>query len=144
MRLGVDEYFMQIAHATKTRSTCPRAQVGAVLVSDGRIVSAGFNGAPHGAPHCSEFGCFIVDDHCRGAVHAEINALLHAEKYGDTIYVTHTPCLECLKAIINHGVIRIVYDLDYRDDAREQFIGWLANNPTTKVRLVMQRIRRES
>lgn len=143
MRPNVDDYFMQLAHATKLRSTCSRAQVGAVLVSDGRIISAGFNGTPHGVPHCDEFGCFMVNGHCRGAVHAEMNALLHAPSYGDTLYTTHSPCLDCLKAIINHGVIRVVYDIDYADDARDAFVGWLANNPTTKVRLIMQRIRRD-
>lgn len=72
-----------------------------------------------------------------------MNALLHASGYGDTLYTTHSPCLDCLKAIINHGVIRVVYDIDYQDEARDAFAGWLANNPTTKVRLILQRIRRE-
>jgi hypothetical protein len=40
-------------------------------------------------------------------------------------------------------VIRVVYDVDYDDPVRDQFIGWLANNPTTKVRMVMHRIRRD-
>ncbi len=41
-----DSYFIQIAHLVKTRATCPRRQVGAVLVKDRRILATGYNGSP--------------------------------------------------------------------------------------------------
>ena len=41
-----DEYFMQICRVVATRSTCLRRQVGAILVSERRILSTGYNGAP--------------------------------------------------------------------------------------------------
>lgn len=46
MRPSWDEYFMEIAHLVKTRSTCTRRQVGSVIVKDKRILSTGYNGAP--------------------------------------------------------------------------------------------------
>jgi dCMP deaminase len=42
---------MQITELVKTRSTCLRRQVGAVIVRDRRIVSTGYNGAPSGVSH---------------------------------------------------------------------------------------------
>lgn len=48
MRKSWDEYFMEIAEIVKTRSTCLRRQVGAVIVKDNRIITTGYNGAPSG------------------------------------------------------------------------------------------------
>ena len=53
MRASWDEYFMQIAEIVKTRSTCLRRQVGAVIVKDNRIITTGYNGAPEGLAHCT-------------------------------------------------------------------------------------------
>jgi dCMP deaminase len=50
------EVFLQIAVDLATLGTCDRKQVGAVIVSNGRCISWGFNGAPPGAPHCDENG----------------------------------------------------------------------------------------
>lgn len=46
MRVSWDEYFMEIAEIVKTRSTCMRRQIGAVIVKDNRIITTGYNGAP--------------------------------------------------------------------------------------------------
>ena len=56
MRKSWDEYFMEIAEIVKTRSTCPRRQVGAVIVKDNRIITTGYNGAPSGLRHCTDIG----------------------------------------------------------------------------------------
>lgn len=124
-----DQYFMDLAHKVATRSTCERADVGAVLVEGKRIVSTGYNGAPRGLPHCSEEGCLIkkvgdteeeLEDHCRRTVHAEQNAIIQAAQNaasteGTTMYVTHQPCFMCAKMIINAGIERIVFDKEYDD-----------------------------
>jgi len=49
MRPSWDEYFMEIVELIKTRSTCLRRQVGALIVKDKRILATGYNGAPMGA-----------------------------------------------------------------------------------------------
>jgi dCMP deaminase len=121
MRPDWDIYFMQIAQVVATRSTCDRAHVGAVLVKDKRILSTGFNGSGIGLPHCDEIGHLMVDGHCVRTVHAEANAIIQAALHGvstkgATCYVNYFPCLLCTKMLINAGIIRIVYDEEYRID----------------------------
>jgi len=55
--------------------------------------------------------------HCTLTVHAELNALLNAgrkQAKGATLYVTHSPCWECAKAIVTSGVQRIVFERLYQ------------------------------
>ena len=129
MRPSWDSYFMQITELVKTRSTCLRRQVGALVVRDRRIVSTGYNGAPSGIAHCESAGCLRQKlgipsgerhELCR-AIHAEQNALLQAARYGSvlqngTLYVTCQPCSLCAKMLINAGIVRIVYKGDYPDE----------------------------
>ncbi|MCS6950767.1 MAG: cytidine/deoxycytidylate deaminase family protein [Armatimonadota bacterium] len=115
-----DEYFLRIAKEVATRATCPRRSVGAVIVLDRRILTTGYNGAPHGLAHCTEVGCKIVDGHCQRALHAEQNAILQAalngvSTRGATVYVTCQPCNTCAKMLINAGIVRVVFEGDYPD-----------------------------
>ena len=52
-----DEYFMEMAELARTRTTCLRRGVGAVIVKDNRVLATGYNGSPKGVSHCSETGC---------------------------------------------------------------------------------------
>ena len=111
-----DDVLMNIAREVARRSTCERAQVGAVLVRDSRIISTGYNGSPSGMPHCV---CKALES-CNRTVHAESNAIVFSARYGvstmgTTLYTTMSPCLECAKLIINAGISRVVYDEPYRD-----------------------------
>jgi dCMP deaminase len=121
MRPDWDSYFMKIAYAVSERSTCDRAFVGCVLVLDKRILTTGFNGSPAGQPHCEEIGHLLVDGHCVRTIHAETNAIIQAALHGVstrgcTCYVTHFPCINCTKALINAGVTRLIYNVAYRLD----------------------------
>jgi dCMP deaminase len=112
---------MKIAYAVSERSTCDRALVGCVLVLDKRILTTGFNGSPAGQSHCDEIGHLLVDGHCVRTIHAETNAIIQAALHGvstkgATCYVTHLPCINCTKALINAGIARIVYHVAYRTD----------------------------
>ena len=130
MRKSWDEYFMEIAEIVKTRSTCLRRQVGAVIVKDNRIITTGYNGAPSGLRHCTDIGgCERERLHipsgqrhelCR-ALHAEQNAIIQAAKLGvsidgATLYCTHQPCVICAKMIVNSGISRVVYGEGYPDE----------------------------
>jgi dCMP deaminase len=122
-----DEYFMQIAFTVAERSTCNRAQVGAVLVRDRRILTTGYNGAPSGLPHCEEIGHLIIDGHCVRTLHAEQNAIIQGALHGISIagataYVTHQPCLTCAKMLINSGIQRVVYAGNYPDLNSRDFL----------------------
>ena len=105
-----DEYFELIACVVSLRATCPRAKVGAVIVSaDNRILATGYNGAPAGEPQCDEIGCDVVDGHCQRSLHAECNAVGYAAQYGvplsgGTLYLFSSrgddaPCRECAKIL---------------------------------------------
>ena len=112
-----DEYFMEMAHVVSKRSTCLRRKVGAILVKDKHILSTGYNGAPKGLKHCSEVGCIRQKrgvppgerhELCRG-LHAEQNAIIQSAVFGvsiknSTLYCTYTPCVVCVKMLINAGV----------------------------------------
>ena len=121
VRPSWDNYFMKIAVTVAERSTCDRAHVGAVLVKDKRILTTGFNGSPAGLPHCDDVGHLLVDGHCVRTIHAETNAIIQAALHGvstngATCYVTHFPCINCTKTLINAGITRIVFLNDYRVD----------------------------
>lgn len=67
-----------------------------------------------GMPHCDDVGCDIVNGRCQRTIHAEINALSQAARKnggvdGATAYLTHFPCGGCFKALVNAGIVRVVY-----------------------------------
>ena len=75
-------YFINIAAEVAQRATCPRAKVGAIIVRGTRIISTGYNGAPTNEPHCIDEGCIVENGHCQRAIHAEVNAVCQAAKFG--------------------------------------------------------------
>jgi dCMP deaminase len=120
-RVSWDEYFMNIATAVATRSTCSRKHVGAVVVRDKVILSTGYNGSLRGMPHCDEVGHMMEDGHCVRTIHAEANAIVQAATHGTridgaTVYVTASPCWSCFKMIANAGLKKIVFGEFYRDE----------------------------
>lgn len=131
-----DDYFMAIADMVRTRSTCLRRQVGAVVVKDKRILSTGYNGAPKGMKHCSEVGCIREEadipagerhELCRG-IHAEQNAIVQAAAFGvsiqgSTLYCTHFPCVLCTKMLINAGIERLVVREAYPDNLSQEMLN---------------------
>lgn len=119
-RITWDQFFMAQSHLLAMRSTCTRLSVGSILVRDQRIIAGGYNGSISGGDHCIEHGCYVVDNHCVRTIHSEMNALLQCAKYGipvtdATIYVTHFPCLQCSKALIQAGIRQVNYAVDYRN-----------------------------
>lgn len=135
MRPTWDQYFMEIVNLVKTRSTCLRRHVGAIIVKDKHILATGYNGAPKGCVHCEEIGCLREKlnvpsgerhELCR-AIHAEQNAIIQAANSGvsmdgSTIYVTAQPCSLCAKMIINAGIKKIIYTGDYPDELATQLL----------------------
>lgn len=131
-----DDYFMDIVEVVKTRSTCVRRQVGAVIVKDNRILATGYNGAPRGCQHCEDIGCLRQQlgipsgqrhELCR-AIHAEQNAIVQAAAagisiQGATLYCTTQPCVLCAKMMINAGIKRILYKGDYPDELSLQLLS---------------------
>ena len=120
MRTSRDRYYMAIAKLTATRSTCDRANVGAVAVKDKRIIMSGYNGSPSGTPHCYDAfdGHILENGHCVRTVHAEQNIITQCAKTGialegATIYVTHFPCEICCKLLLSAGIKEVIYAKEY-------------------------------
>lgn len=111
------EYFIEIVSIVRKRSACHRLQVGCILVCDNRIISAGYNGFLPRCPHES----MIIDGHEMATVHAEQNAIADCAKRGvscegATAFITHYPCVHCIKILIAAGIKEILYIEDYRND----------------------------
>ena len=111
-----NEYFINMAIAASTRSTCPRASVGAVIVCQDKYpIATGYNGSIAGEPHCIDEGCIIVDGHCIRTLHAESNAINIAKRVsgldvtGMTMYCTHAPCWFCAQYIVGSGISKVFY-----------------------------------
>lgn len=120
-RIPWKQYFMMQALVIAQRSTCNRALVGSILVKDKRIIGTGYNGSVSGQPHCDDIGHQMVDGHCVRTIHSEMNTLIQCAKNGVStdnteIYVTHFPCYNCTKALLQAGVKRINYYYDYHDN----------------------------
>ena len=109
-----DIKYMGLAKHVSDWSKDRNTKVGAVIVNpSNRIVSTGYNGMPINANddledrHSKESKYFYFE-------HAERNAIYSLANNGDsskgtTIYVTHYPCADCARAIIQSGIIKVVY-----------------------------------
>ena len=120
--LSWDEYFMGIAFLSGMRSKDPTTQVGACIIDeDKKIIGIGYNGFPAGSSDdempWSREGDFLETKYPY-VVHAELNAILNSIKTlkNSTIYVTHFPCNECAKAIVQSGIKKVVYFSDKHKD----------------------------
>lgn len=116
-----DKYYIKVAKLCAKNSYAVKLQVGAIIVKDGQIMSDGFNGTPCGFENKCETQNIDGNLHTLPYVlHAESNAILKCAKYGrptngSTLYITHSPCIECAKLIIQAGIIRVVYLEKYKD-----------------------------
>jgi dCMP deaminase len=118
-----DDIYMELAENLSQKSHCVRAQVGAVLTKDTRIISLGYNGPPAGTHNCDvewpEVGCpRDSKGSCSLALHAEQNAILYATKnggslVGSTLYVTLSPCIACARVIYTVGIKHLFYLKSY-------------------------------
>ena len=106
--------WLQIAFCMSQRSRDPRLRVGCVIVRDDRhIEGIGYNGDELGGANVPE----SLEPGLSGFVHAELNALIKARSAeGCVLYVTHSPCKACAKAIVNARIKRVVYTYAYRDE----------------------------
>ena|SRR3990167_6871463 len=110
------ETWMSVARSMSRRSYDPRLKVGAIVVSEDNtsMLSVGYNGNYRGGPHAHE----STEPGKSGFIHAEVNALVKCDfnfPKKKHMYVTHSPCRDCSKLIINAEITRVVYEIEYRD-----------------------------
>jgi len=109
------ETWMSVAFIMAERSYDPRLKVGAIIVSDDntQMLSVGYNGNYKGGPHRHE----SPEPGKSGFIHAEVNALVKCDfnfPKRKHMYVTHMPCKDCAKLIINAEIARVVWKIPYR------------------------------
>lgn len=116
-RISWNEMYLRIATIVAKRSKDPHTQVGAVLVKDNHILSIGYNAEPKNCKynfnwHSSEKYDYVI--------HAELNAIANATYYGNSIagsviYLTLSPCHDCMKLLIQYGITTVYYLTEYKD-----------------------------
>ncbi len=154
MRKDKANYYLDIADAVRSRSTCLRRQYGAILVASDEIISTGYNGAPRGRKNCDELGrCTRQElqipsgqryELCR-AVHAEENAIISAarkEMLGSTLFLvgrdagsgellsSTTPCTLCRRTIINAGIKNVVCRVSETEFTDTPVTDWIEGDDT--------------
>lgn len=117
--------YQRIAQEWARLATCPRLQVGAVVVDEAANVvrASAYNGAPTGEPHCCDVGCLVIDDHCRRAIHAEDNLCIFAgrpQMQGQLVVITHSPCFRCAGLLVQTGIRALAFLEYYRSAAYSQ------------------------
>lgn len=131
--------YMDWAKRVANCSHAVRLHVGAVIVKDDTVISYGYNGMPAGWDNNCEDESVELYSGYEGAIHrtvlktkpevlhAESNAIAKLAKstnsgLGATLFVTHSPCLQCAKLIYQSGINSVYYNENYRDDSGVKFL----------------------
>lgn len=115
-RPGFQDIYMHLAHTLSKRSTCVRLQVGTVITTTDfrKVLAVGYNGNATGLPNC----CDREEAGNCGCLHSEENAVINCDaprQVEKVVFVTHLPCVQCAKRLINLGSVKkIYYAQDYR------------------------------
>ncbi len=131
----IDAY-MDVAERFGQLSTARRLNVGAIIVKDNRIISIGYNGMPSGWDNNCEDSVLWKDGKQLSqpvlkskpeVLHAESNAiskLARSNESGEnsTLFLTHSPCLECSKLIYQSGITTVYYKHKYRSQDGIDFL----------------------
>ena len=125
---------MQTAQTFAELSHARRLKVGCIIVKDDRIISIGYNGMPAGWDNNCEHEMKWPNGEIRfletkeEVLHAESNAiakLARSNESGDkaSLFVTHSPCIECAKLIYQSGIKDVYYAHQYRNENGIDFLN---------------------
>jgi dCMP deaminase len=125
--------FMDVAERFAQLSSAKRLQVGCVIVKDNRIISIGYNGMPSGWDNeCEDEYQYEDGGHefrtKPEVLHAETNAIAKLARSpesgeGATIFITHSPCIDCAKLIYQSGITTVYYKNQYRNTQGIDFLN---------------------
>lgn len=109
-RPSFQKIYLQLAKTLAERSTCHRLKVGTVITSTDfrKVLAVGYNGNATGLHN----GCDRDEPGNCGCLHSEENAVINcdAPRFMEKIvFVTHLPCVQCAKRLINLGNVKKVY-----------------------------------
>lgn len=107
--------YLDIAQSVSRLSKDPSTQVGAlVLGAAGEVRSLGYNGAPRGCRADEDERGMARPEKYYWFSHAELNAITNAARVGtplegSVLVVTHFPCMDCARAIVQSGIRKVYY-----------------------------------
>jgi len=109
-RPSFESIYMTLAGTLAYRSTCSRLRVGTVITSTDyrKVLAVGYNGNATGLPN----GCDRHEPGNCGCLHSEENAVINCDaprNIEKVVFVTHLPCVQCAKRLINLGNVQAVY-----------------------------------
>lgn len=143
MKPKFERAYMDVAERFAQLSSAKRAQVGAIIVKDNRIISIGYNGMPSGWDNECEDHLESYDERDANnpmdrrewtydantkkyhalktkpeVLHAETNAIAKVARSpesaeGATLFCTHLPCMDCAKLIYQSGITTVYYKHEY-------------------------------
>ena len=132
MKQKLLDAYMKTAETFSECSTAKRLHVGAIVVKDDRIISIGYNGMPSGWDNNCENIKINNDGQYElktkpEVLHAETNAIAKLAKsnesgLGATMFITHSPCMDCAKLVYQSGINTVYYRNSYRDEDGIQFL----------------------
>lgn len=139
MKQKLIDAYMKTAETFAELSHARRLHVGAIVVKDDRIISIGYNGMPAGWDNNCEDETVEMYSGFEGAIHrvklkskpevlhAETNAIAKLAKSTETgadatMFITHSPCLDCAKLIFQSGITSVFYRDSYRSEDGIQFL----------------------
>jgi dCMP deaminase len=119
-----DKAYLRLALSWAELSHCARKKVGAIIVKDSIIISDGYNGTPAGFDNCCENEEGTTHWY---VLHAEANAILKVARSSNnckdaTLYLTHSPCKDCSKLVLQSGITRLVFQQAYKDTSGIDFL----------------------
>ena len=106
--------YMGIADAVSKLSKDMSTQVGAVIIGQtNEVRSVGYNGSPRGCSADEDSRTESRPERYYWLSHAELNAITNAARIGtplagSSIIVTHFPCMDCARAIVQAGITKVV------------------------------------
>src|ERR1700735_1340086 len=115
-RQSFQRIYLDLAKTLAQRSTCHRLAVGTVITSVDfrKVLAVGYNGNATGLHN----GCDRDEPGNCGCLHSEENAVINCDSprpFEKLVFVTHLPCVQCAKRLINLGNVKSVfYGQDYR------------------------------
>jgi dCMP deaminase len=105
-----DNFYLNICSLIAQQSYAEDRKVGAIIVKDDNIIAFSYNGTAKGTDN---------DTQTNTVLHAEAQAISKVARsnlstQGSTLYCTLSPCIDCSKLIYATGIVRVVYQSEYK------------------------------
>lgn len=137
-------WYYDMLDVVKRRSSCRRKKTAALIINleNLHILSVGYNGSPPGMRHCDDKGCFMVDGHCSGTLHSELNAIANLEHIPRPMAILSLlePCLQCTKTIIAFRFKLCIFRTHYEDPVRDSLLKMNLGKPRTVIVRIQEEV----